>query len=60
MMLGVLNHTIHCAGWSLLYLLGYAFTEFATSVLLLFAKLVVVTATTIINEIIIFFIPYCI
>ena len=34
------------------------FTAFATSVLLLFAKLVVVTATTIINEIIIFFIPY--
>ena len=25
MVLGVLNHTIHCAGWSLLYLLGYAF-----------------------------------
>lgn len=34
------------------------FTAFATSLLLLFAKLVVVTATTIINEIIIFFIPY--
>ena len=34
------------------------FTAFATSVLLLFAKLVVVTVTTIINEIIIFFIPY--
>ena len=34
------------------------FTAFATSVLLLFAKLVVVAATTSINEIIIFFIPY--
>ena len=34
------------------------FTAFATSVLSLFAKLVVVAATTIINEIIIFIIPY--
>ena len=57
MVFGVLNYTIHCTGWSLLNLLGYALTAFATSVLLLFAKLVVVTATTIINEIIIFFIP---
>ena len=34
------------------------FTAFATSVLLLFAKLVVAAATIIINEIIIFFISY--